>query len=411
MPQKFPLIIVILIVNLIKERMDRQEGLRGLPKSCESVCTPGGWPDGPSRRLLKAMSLVCREWTKPARDALQRRIFLNGEDQLKFFQTSRSRGPWVRELQYLHYDRGFLDDPVEILSLMPDILSALPALVALSLGGERISRPLDIPRHLGFLSSAPHLRTLHIQCLLGTKHMIRIYETISDLHHLETLSLVGTWVHEFERKPLTPQLRRSHPPASLRRLLLRIKFDDSVVLTVRVLSWLLKARDNYVLHELRLVLTEVKKRHEPILTQAMSDTLPHLKILLLGVGYELTEKFCNDIVKQCTSLEELHVFNTPSFALPSSLRRFCWGHYPSYPQFPETFCSVFTTEMNDRRLSEYLRSQLVSTKKSNKSNIRFVHICKKEDGRRFYETQSICEEFQIEFVPDCNFEGIWEISY
>lgn len=214
MPASISPTILSLLLDTIVEEMAHTEGLQGFPRDVHWVCLDGK-PDKLSRSLLKTMSLVCREWTKPAQDVLRHRVFLKSPS-LQQFLDSQLSGPWVRELQfweYLHSEHQ--DEKTVLLSRL--FAERLTSLVALSIGSEyQSSWPRNIAPYLSSLASVTHLRALHIQCLLGPKSLYQIYGAIARMHNLETLSLLGAWEDEGDNCPLTSELIGMHPPTSLR---------------------------------------------------------------------------------------------------------------------------------------------------------------------------------------------------
>lgn len=394
MPVGIPPLIITLLVDTIKEEMDGEEGFLGFPKEIEPLLYEGK-PDDTRRKMLKAMSLVCREWTKPAQDALRRRVFLQDVEghSVSHLLDSGRCGPWVRELQYWEENTEHLHQKSTSLE---SLLIRLPNLTALSFGSNHLY-PSGITHHLG---SLPHLRALHIQCLLGRNNLPNIYSAVSNLHELDLLTLIGEWVHEEDSQSLAPELIGKHPPASLKMLLLGIEFSNGGCPTTDLLSWILQARDGYVLREVRLIVTiseeeEDWKRYGPIFLESLSSTLPSLKTLVLGYTGTFSYDVCATLLK-CTSLEDLHLFDEPGFPLPPSLKAFCWGH--------DIYQIFSAMEYEDKLLSEYLRSQLASGKLP---NLRFFHLSSNEEIDLYPQTREVCKEFDITFVPDCTLEGSW----
>jgi len=377
--------------------MDHTEGFLGFPRDVHWVCL-NGRPDKRWRSLLKAMSLVCRDWTNPAQDILHRRVFLRGSSLQQFLDSPRS-GPWVRELQFWEYHHSEHQEEKAVL-LSRLFGERLTSLVALSIGSEyQSSWPRNIAPYLSSLASITHLRALHIQCLLGPKSLSQIYEAIARMHNLETLSLLGLWEDEGDSQPLAPELIRTHPPASLKRLLLRLEFDDMA--TQELLSWLLQARDDYALQELRLVVTVIEGnddigRYGPVILDSLSETLPFLTTLLLGDSNAYSIDIQKELVDKCTSLKELHLFAEPEHPLPPSLERLCWGH--------DTFQRFGTIEFEDKVLSRFLKLELASR---GVPNLRFVHILNVDVEEFFPQTKEICHEHGIKFIRDCDLSGTW----
>lgn len=397
MPASISPIILSLLLDTIVEEMVHMEGLQGFPKDVHWVCLDGK-PDKLSRSLLKAMSLVCREWTKPAQDILHHRVFLRSPS-LQQFLDSQLSGPWVRELQFWEHHRSeHQDEKTALLSKL--FAERLTGLVALSVGSEyRSSWPRNIAPYLSSLASVTHLRALHIQCLLGPKSLFQIYRAIARMHNLETLSLLGTWEDEGDNRPLASELIGMHPPASLKRLLFRLEVD--AMPTQELLSWILQARDDYALQELRLVVTVLEGNdnigcYGPTILESLLETLPLLKTLLLGDSYTYPIDIQRALVDKCTSLRELHLFAEPEHSLPPSLERLCWGH--------DTFQRFGTIEFEDMVLSRFLELELAS---GGVSNLRFVHISNADVGEFFPQTKKVCHKHGIKFIRGCNLSGTW----
>lgn len=362
-----------------------------------------GRPCETARTMLKAMSLVSRDWTKPAQNALRRRAFLDKNWQIiQRFLDSGMCGPWVRELQYWEDDAKHMQTNVPLAAL----IEKMPNLVALSIGSDQsLLYPTDVTRHLISLSSTPHLRALHIQCGFGLATLTRIYGAVSNLHKLETLSLMGEWMHEMHQESVAPEPFGSHPPASLKKLLFHVDLPTDSTPSPELFAWILQAREDYALGELRLVVrvntpspapdAEIE-RYGPMLLKSLSDTLPLLKTLVLGCTGTFAGNLYREIVQKCMLLENLHLYDEPKFNLPASVKHLCWGH--------DIFQFNSVMDHEDELLSKYLQSQLASGKAP---NLRSFHIINQMGIDLFPQTRKVCKEFGIKFNASCNLEWSW----
>lgn len=194
---------------------------------------------------------------------------------------------------------------------------------------------------------------------------------------------------------ITSNLPRSHPPASLRKLLYRIVICEETVPSSELLSWLLQARGDFALHELRLILASEHRVRVPNLLSSFTNTLPFLKTLVLGNTVAFPDDEIGALLDKCTALQNLHLYAAPKYTLPASLEHFCWGH--------DTY-ELFRGTIADDILSQYLRLQLVSGKAP---NLRSVQFEAKRQGLTLHQTRKVCEEYGIKFDPHCRLEGTW----
>lgn len=408
MSGSLPLLIVPLLVDTIREEMDKNEGFLGLPKGNGSS---DAWPSFTGLRTLEAMSLVHKGWTAAAQAALRRRIFLSADSLQGFMNDTKACGPWVRELQY--WDVGFQVDMdskkgEQTASSLSRLFDKLSGLVALSLGNKfQINWSLVIAPSL---SSATRLRALHIRCIFQAPGLSLVLEAVANLHNLEVLSLIGIWeVLEDDEEDedsrswsLPPILARLHPPPTLKRLHLDSNFGPDAIPNEDLLSWILRARGDYALQDLRLIVTYYDEGEEDlkyfgrILLNSVASTLPFLERLLLGDNTSIDVDICKELLSRCTSLRELHLYLDFEHELPRSVERFCYGHDDDRPKH--------LLPKEDEFLSNYLLSLSSLDEAPNLAFVcHYIGRAKMENRK----TQEACAALGIEYVPGCMLEGTW----
>lgn len=295
------------------------------------------------RKTLKAMSLVHRAWTGPARRALRRRSDVHSPEELLRFLRSRFCGKWVQEFAYSMPVSAVSavvsnapGNPREVLSRVFEHLSNLKALsFALENGISNVGAFRLAPI---FLPAPRSLQVLHIYLHQWTADSLcELRGVISVLRRLHTLSIMGeSFTADADESQFLYVAESAVPPASLKRLHLRFCVLEKDA--IPYLAWLFTPREGYALHELRI-------RHNrkcgsggvrdaiDALLPILSPVLAELKVLELLLSKVRNNGSCTlvyfpesfqALMDQCTSLEKLHTqligHLVPKLELPRSLQ-------------------------------------------------------------------------------------------
>lgn len=391
--------------------MKLQESYMDFPTSVvgeklSNLCRPARL-DSKERQTLKAMSLVHRAWTGPARVALRRRSDVHSPTELKQFLQSRFCGEWVQE--FFHFMQiGTVRDVVcnahdNTLDTLGKVFERLPNLKALSLAMENLILAVGPFRLTPILSPAPRgLQVLHVYLHQWTdSSLCELRGVVSDLHRLTTLSIMGDCFTAYaDDSQSLHAAQTSSPPASLKRLLLQFRSLTKEV--IPHLSWLFTPQNGYSLHELRIRhdatllfigVRDAVRALLPVLSPVLED-LRILEVRLSNVEFLFSVLYCPEsfqtLIEGCIHLEELHAdiidVPVPALLLPGSLKRL---------YVFKTFDAEENLASDDNRLVKIL-TPLLSHR-----NLRSVNISELEsydDEQNLFKTEELCIGAGIEYT-------------
>lgn len=346
------------------------------------------------------MNAVSRDWNTVAQTILRRRCGAHSLQELEALLRSSYCGNWVQESQFVMEmcaAEGLIDSPDNPFGALATALIQLPNLRALSLAMSNLNP--DISVLCSVLQLIPRaLRSLHVHQTYWTEHALcLLYDTVSHLHCLNTLSIMGNSFKLTASPPQPPMMCHTSPPASLKRLLLH--FSTVTEGITPYLSWLFLPRGGFSLHELRL------RHHAELafsgfdyvctlcdITPTLMPALHDLKVLevrvtteLLDWPYLLSSPLASlSLLKYCTSLEELHANVIDALCvleLPGSLQRL---HV--LKSFDKDMSSDDTTHL------------IVLTRVLCHWNLRSMVISELEAGTNFPRSEELCNEAGVKYT-------------
>lgn len=384
--------------------MSVQEGLLNFPATLDGrqLFSPvqRGRLDSEGRQLLKIMSAVSRDWNTVAQTILRRRCGAHSLQELEALLRSSYCGNWVQEFQFVMGTcaaEGLIDSPDNPFGALATALIQLPSLRALSLAMSNLNP--DISVLCSVLQLIPRaLQSLHVHQTYWTEHALcQLYDTVSHLHCLNTLSIMGNSFKLTASPSQPPMMCHTSPPASLKRLLLH--FSTVTEGITPYLSWLFLPRGGFSLHELRL------RHHAELafsgfdyvctlcdLTPTLMPALHDLKVLevrvtteLLDWPYLLSSPLASlNLLKYCTSLEELHANVIDALCvleLPGSLQR------------------LHVLKSFDKDISsEDTKLLIVLTRMLCHWNLQSVVVSELEAGMNFPRSEELCNEAGVKYT-------------